>query len=31
MSTRVDEIEEGIYRIHTPVAEVPGGFTSTST
>ena len=26
MSTRVDEIQEGIYRIHTPVAEIPGGF-----
>jgi flavorubredoxin len=26
MSTRIDEIQEGIYRIHTPVPEVPGGF-----
>jgi flavorubredoxin len=25
--TRVDEIAEGIYRISTPVTEVPGGFT----
>ena len=24
--TRVDEIADGIYRIHTPVADVPGGF-----
>jgi flavorubredoxin len=24
--TRIDEIEDGIYRIHTPVAHVPGGF-----
>jgi hypothetical protein len=24
--TRVDEIAEGIYRISTPVTEVPGGF-----
>jgi flavorubredoxin len=24
--TRVDEVAEGIYRISTPVAEVPGGF-----
>lgn len=26
MTTRIDEICEGIYRIHTPVADVPGGF-----
>ncbi len=25
-ATRVDEIAAGIYRIHTPVADVPGGF-----
>jgi flavorubredoxin len=25
--TRVDEIEAGVYRISTPVAEMPGGFT----
>jgi flavorubredoxin len=24
--TRVDEIADGIYRIHTPIREVPGGF-----
>jgi flavorubredoxin len=24
--TRIDEIADGIYRIHTPVREVPGGF-----
>ena len=24
--TRVDEVADGIYRIHTPVSEVPGGF-----
>ena len=24
--TRVDEIADGIYRITTPVSEVPGGF-----
>ena len=24
--TRIDEIEDGIYRIHTPVREMPGGF-----
>ena len=24
--TRIDEIEEGIYRIHTPVRQTPGGF-----
>jgi flavorubredoxin len=24
--TRIDEIEDGIYRIHTPVSAVPGGF-----
>ena len=24
--TRVDEVAEGIYRISTPVSEVPGGF-----
>jgi flavorubredoxin len=24
--TRVDEIADGIYRIHTPLREVPGGF-----
>jgi flavorubredoxin len=24
--TRIDEIEEGVYRIHTPVREMPGGF-----
>ncbi len=24
--TRIDEIADGIYRIHTPVAAVPGGF-----
>jgi len=24
--TRVDEVADGIYRIHTPVADVPGGF-----
>src|SRR5581483_7218199 len=24
--TRVDEIAEGIYRLHTPVSQVPGGF-----
>jgi flavorubredoxin len=24
--TRVDEIAEGIYRINTPVSEIPGGF-----
>ena len=24
--TRIDEIEAGIYRIHTPVREMPGGF-----
>jgi len=24
--TRVDEVAEGIYRIHTPVAAIPGGF-----
>src|SRR5436189_6434644 len=24
--TRIDEIEEGFYRIHTPVPEAPGGF-----
>jgi flavorubredoxin len=27
MTTRIDEIAEGIYRISTPVDEVPGGFT----
>ena len=26
MTTRIDEINDGIYRIHTPVADVPGGF-----
>src|SRR3954471_24351350 len=24
--TRIDEIEAGIYRIHTPVRDMPGGF-----
>jgi flavorubredoxin len=24
--TRIDEIESGIYRIHTPVQNIPGGF-----
>jgi hypothetical protein len=24
--TRVDEVGEGIYRISTPVAAIPGGF-----
>ncbi len=24
--TRIDEIEDQIYRIHTPISEVPGGF-----
>jgi flavorubredoxin len=24
--TRVDEVADGIYRIHTPIKEVPGGF-----
>jgi flavorubredoxin len=24
--TRIDEIEDGIYRIHTPVPAMPGGF-----
>jgi len=24
--TRVDEVAEGIYRISTPVSEIPGGF-----
>lgn len=24
--TRIDEIEAGIYRIHTPVRQMPGGF-----
>jgi flavorubredoxin len=24
--TRIDEIEDGIYRIHTPVRDMPGGF-----
>ncbi len=24
--TRIDEVSDGIYRIHTPVADVPGGF-----
>ncbi len=26
MTTRIDEIENGIYRINTPLPEVPGGF-----
>jgi flavorubredoxin len=26
MTTTIDEIEDGIYRIHTPVPEAPGGF-----
>ena len=26
MSTRIDEIEDQIYRIHTPVPDMPGGF-----
>jgi flavorubredoxin len=26
MTTTIDEIEEGIYRIHTPIPEAPGGF-----
>lgn len=25
-ATRIDEIAEGLFRIHTPVADVPGGF-----
>src|SRR4051794_23599832 len=24
--TRIDEVADGIYRIHTPIADVPGGF-----
>ncbi len=24
--TRIDEIEDGIFRIHTPVGDIPGGF-----
>lgn len=24
--TRIDEIEEGVFRIHTPIREMPGGF-----
>jgi flavorubredoxin len=24
--TRIDEVSDGIYRIHTPVPEIPGGF-----
>ncbi len=26
MTTTIDEIGDGIYRIHTPVSEIPGGF-----
>ncbi len=26
MNTRIDEIADGIYRIHTPIPEAPGGF-----
>ena len=26
MSTRIDEIADGIYRIHTPIDAIPGGF-----
>jgi len=26
MTTRIDEINDGIYRIHTPIPEMPGGF-----
>jgi flavorubredoxin len=26
MTTRIDPIADGIYRIHTPVSEMPGGF-----
>ena len=26
MTTTIDEIEDGIFRIHTPVPEMPGGF-----
>jgi flavorubredoxin len=26
MTTTIDEIDDGFYRIHTPIAEVPGGF-----
>jgi flavorubredoxin len=26
MTTRIDEINDGIYRIHTPVTSMPGGF-----
>ena len=25
--TRIDEIADGLYRIHTPLSVVPGGFT----
>jgi flavorubredoxin len=26
MTTRIDEIQQGIYRIHTPIPDMPGGF-----
>jgi flavorubredoxin len=26
MTTRIDEVSDGIYRIHTPLTEMPGGF-----
>lgn len=26
MTTRIDEVSDGIYRIHTPMTELPGGF-----